>query len=193
MLRWPTAATPTMNTATARTRRWTYADYCRIPPDRNRHEIVDGRHFVNPAPSPGHQSTTGLLYFELVRLVEKTGKGRVFIAPIDVHLAPGTVVQPDIVVLRRKNASLVGATKITGVPDLLIEVLSPSNRDYDRRIKLGRYERAGVREFWLVDPGARTVEQFVRRRLGYGEPHRTGDAVTLHVMRTVTIDLAEVW
>jgi Uma2 family endonuclease len=187
---------PPMTTVTARTRRWTYADYCRIPPDRKRHEIIDGRHFVNPAPSPYHQIVAGRLFYELMRLVEKPGRGRVLSSPIDVHLAPGTVVQPDIVVLRPRNASIIGPKKLTGVPDLLVEVLSPSNRGYDRRTKRDRYERAGVRELWLVDPEHHSVEQLV---LGRDRRYRapvtaSGTAdLTLRVPRAVTIGLAEVW
>jgi Uma2 family endonuclease len=187
---------PPMTTVTARTRRWTYADYCRIPPDRKRHEIIDGRHFVNPAPSPYHQIVAGRLFYELMRLVEKPGRGRVLSSPIDVHLAPGTVVQPDIVVLRPRNASIIGPKKLTGVPDLLVEVLSPSNRGYDRRIKRDRYERAGVRELWLVDPEHHSVEQLVLdRNRRYRAPVTAAGAasVSLRVLREVTIDLAEVW
>lgn len=184
---------PTMTAIATRSRRWTYADYCRIPPDRKRHEIIDGRHYVNPAPSPRHQSAAGLLYFELVRLVQKRGKGSVFISPIDVHLGPGTVVQPDIVVLRPRNRSFVGAKKLTGVPDLLVEVLSPSNRSYDRRTKRDRYEHAGVREYWIVDPEAATIEQLVLRKGRYGDPMVATQRITLRVLRGVTIDLAEIW
>src|SRR5580765_1707562 len=98
----PMTATPT------RPRRWTYADYCRIPADGRRHEIIDGEHFVSPSPDIGHQGVSARLTYELVRLVEKTGRGRVFAAPLDVHLGRGTVVQPDLLVVCRRNRSIVG-------------------------------------------------------------------------------------
>jgi Uma2 family endonuclease len=183
-----------MTTVAARSRRWTYADYCRIPPDRKRHELIDGRHYVNPAPTPYHQIVLVRMLYELMRLIEKRGRGRVLASPIDVHLAPGTVVQPDIVVLRPRNASIIGPKKLTGVPDLLIEVLSPSNRRHDTHRKRDRYERSGVREFWLVDPDAHAVEQLV---LGRDRRYRTvpSDAahITLRILRGIAIDLAEVW
>jgi len=174
-------------------RRWTYADYCRIPPDRNRHEIIDGRHYVNPAPSPYHQTVALNLAVEFVTKIKKPGLGAVFIAPIDVHLGRGSVVQPDLVVLRPKNTSIIGPKKLTGVPDLLIEILSPSTRRYDRRQKRNRYERAGVRELWLVDPDTRTVEQFVLRGKVYAAPFIATTRVSLRVLRGITIDLNEVW
>ncbi|HEX5051200.1 MAG TPA: Uma2 family endonuclease [Planctomycetota bacterium] len=95
MLRCSMGTIPTMTTtARRRQRRWTYADYCRIPPDRNRHELIDGRHFVSPAPGPYHQTVSRRLQYELMRLIEKPGLGEVFDAPIDVHLGRGTLVQP---------------------------------------------------------------------------------------------------
>jgi Uma2 family endonuclease len=174
-------------------KRWTYADYCRIPPDRMRHEIIDGRHYVNPAPSPYHQTVSIRLAYELMRLVDKPGRGRVLTAPIDVHLGRGTVVQPDLVVLRNRNRSQIGPRKLTGTPDMLVEILSPSNRTYDRRTKKDRYERAGVPEFWIVDPDAHSVEQSVLRDGRYGEPAIHAESVRLRILRDVTIDLSEVW
>jgi Uma2 family endonuclease len=174
-------------------KRWTYADYCRIPPDLKRHEIIDGRHFVTPAPGSDHQSISGELLTDLVTKVQRRRLGRVFVAPYDVHLAPGTVVQPDIVVVHRKNRGLIGAAKLTGVPDLLIEIVSPSRPNYDRETKRLRYQRAGVREFWLVDPVARTIEQMVLRNGRYRTVAIATESITLRILRGVTIDLRPVW
>ena len=79
------------------------------------------------------------------------------------------------------------------MPDLLLEVLSPSNRAYDRKRKRDRYERAGVREFWLVDPDAKSIDQLILRKGRYGPPIVCSDAITLRTFRGVTIDLHEVW
>jgi len=186
-------ADPPMTATLPRTHRWTYADYCRIPEDRRRHEIIDGEHFVSPSPDIGHQEVSKWLAYELLRLVEKTGRGSVFDAPLDVHLGRGTVVQPDLLVVCRRNRSILGTRKVTGAPDLLIEILSPSTRSRDCVRKKRRYERAGVREFWLVDPNARTIEQFVLRGGRYGAPVVATTAVRLHVVRGVAIDLRKVW
>jgi Uma2 family endonuclease len=145
---------------TATKKRWTYTDYCRIRPDRNRHEIVDGVHFVNPAPTPEHQTVVGRLFVQLVARIDDAGLGRVFVSPIDVHLGRGSVVQPDLAVVLDRNLHIIGEKKLTGAPDLLIEIRSAGTARYDRRIKLPRYARAGVREIWLVDPEQRQVEQF---------------------------------
>jgi Uma2 family endonuclease len=182
-----------MTTTASPARRWTYADYCRIPDDGRRHEIIDGRHFVNPAPGPYHQTVLARLLYELMRLVEKTGRGRVLTSPLDVHLGPGTIVQPDIVVMRPRTVSIIGPKKLTGVPDLLVEVLSPSNRRYDRRTKRDRYERAGVREYWIVDPERHIIDQLVMRRGSYRDALVAADQITLRILRGIVIDLHEVW
>lgn len=202
MLRWlqrhdnrpePMTSSTAIQRTTRTARRWTYADYCRIPPDGKRHEILDGRHFVNPAPSPYHQIVSGGLHYELMRLIQRTHRGRVLAAPVDVHLGPGSIVQPDLVALTARRCSIIGPKKLTGVPDLLIEVLSPSNRAYDRERKRERYERAGVREFWLVDPQSRTIDQLILRKGRYGPPIACKDSITLCTFRGITIDLREVW
>ena len=194
MLRCDESPCQTM-TATARRRqkRWTYADYCRIPADRNRHEIVDGRHFVNPAPSPYHQFVSVLLCHQLVTLIMDHDRGFVLSAPLDVHLHPGTVVQPDLVVLRPRSRCIIGDKKLTGVPDLLIEILSPSNVGYDRRTKRNRYERAGVREFWLVDPDAHLIEQLVLRQGSCTKPIVATERIRPRIFRGIEIDLRKVW
>jgi Uma2 family endonuclease len=174
-------------------KRWTYADYCRIPPDLKRHEIIDGRHFVTPAPGRDHQHISAQLGADLVYRVNRRGLGEVYVAPFDVHLAPGTVVQPDIVVVHRKKRGLIGSAKLTGVPDLLIEILSPSRPNYDRETKRLRYQRAGVREFWIVDPVAHTIEQMVLRNGRYRTVAVATESITLRILRGVTIDLRPVW
>jgi Uma2 family endonuclease len=194
MLRCDEPPGRTMTTTARRpSNRWTYADYCRIPADRNRHEIIDGRHFVNPAPSPYHQVVSGQLQHQLMTLITDRSRGIVLNAPLDVHLGPGTLVQPDLVVLRPRNRSIIGDKKLTGVPDLLVEILSPSNVGYDRRTKRDRYERAGVREFWLVDPDAHLVEQLILRRGTYAAPIVSTERIRPRIFRGIEIDLRRVW
>lgn len=183
---------PTVTNATS-TRRWTYADYCRIPADRRRHEIVDARHFVTPSPSPRHQEVALRLAAQFLRAVESAGRGRVFVAPLDVHLAPGTIVQPDLVVLSNRRRSIVGPKKLTGVPDLLVEILSPSHRTHDTVRKRERYQRAGVRELWLVDPDACTVTQLVLRQGRYAVVATATDTIAARALRGVRLDLTEVF
>lgn len=181
----------TMPTATRK--RWTYADYCRIPRDLLRHEIIDGRHFMNAAPPPHHQRVSRYLLYQLMTPVELPGLGEVACAPIDVHLGRGTVVQPDLVVVLNHRKHIVGPKKLTGAPDLLAEILSPSTARYDRRTKLPRYARAGVRESWLVDPLGKCIEQYWLRQGRYVLVAECRDAIRPRILRRVTVDLTQVF
>jgi len=134
-----------------------------------------------------------LLIGEFLDFVARPGLGEIVPAPFDVHLVRGTLVQPDLVVVTAQNRSLIGEKKLTGVPDLLVEILSPSRRNYDRRIKRMKYERAGVPEFWIVDPRARCIEQYVLRDGKYGKPVMCTASIRLHVLPGVEFDLKRVW
>ena len=174
-------------------RRWTYADYCKIPEDGKRHEIIDGRHYVSPSPDYEHQVASANLHHRLMMAITDRGKGVVVAAPMDLDLGTGTVVQPDVIVIVKGNRGVIRGKKITGVPDLLVEILSPSTRRRDLRLKRLRYERAGVREYWIVDRNARAVSQFVLRDGTYDPPIENTRTIRMRILRGAAIDLTKVW
>jgi len=88
--------------------------------------------------------------------------GRVFTAPIGVKLPTQPVpIQPDIVFISAAHKSIIGKQYIEGVPDLIVEILSPSNWTFDRREKFQLYQQSGVPEYWIVDYHTQTIEVFV--------------------------------
>lgn len=135
----------------------TYDDYVLLPEDGNQHEIIDGRHYMNPAPNPRHQTVSRLIQFQLMEQLEVPGHGQVFDAPIDVQFDDYNVVQPDLVVVMRQTR-IVTTTKIRGVPELIVEILSPSTRSRDLNLKRQLYEQNHVPEYWIVDPENQTVQ-----------------------------------
>ena len=137
---------------------WTYRDYASLPDDGKRYEIVDGVLFMAPSPNRWHQETVGELFAYLRDYIKRPGYGLVYMAPFDVELAPNVVVQPDILVVLHAHRERITENRIIGAPDLLIEVASPGTAGYDRREKQNAYACAGVPEYWIVDPAARTVE-----------------------------------
>jgi len=141
----------------------TYEDYLELPDDGNRYEIIDGELFLNPAPVPRHQRIVGSLFFALHRHFLDEGGGEVLLAPTDVLLGTGNVVQPDLVVVAAANAAIVKEKNISGAPDLTIEVLSEGTRRRDEIAKRKLYEQAGVSEYWIVDPELETVK--IHRRM----------------------------
>ena len=149
-----------MATRTVPDRKLTYGDYLRFPADRHRHEIIDGEEHVSPPPIVDHQAIVGRLLYQLFARIEDTGLGRVFPAPLAVQLGPHDVVEPDLVVVLAARAEILTPKRVFGSPDLVVEVLSPSTKAYDRGKKYRLYERARVSEYWIVDPKERLVEQY---------------------------------
>ncbi len=123
--------------------------------------IEDGLH-VAPAPDPQHQRTSIRLTVRLETFLEETGKGELFVAPIDVYLdQTSNVVQPDLLVVLHENLSIVDYQKrINGVPDLIIELLS-TNKSYDLIKKRDLYARFGVKEYFVIDPETKLVMHFL--------------------------------
>jgi Uma2 family endonuclease len=138
---------------------WTYEDYRRLPEDGHRFEVIRGFLYVTPAPILDHQFSVGRLYGALEAFVGPADLGLVVVAPFDVNLPSriGSPVQPDVMFFRQDRMPRRGAASFDGAPDLVAEVLSPGTRGRDRTIKLKAYQEAGVPEYWLVDPEARTV------------------------------------
>jgi Uma2 family endonuclease len=116
-------------------------------------ELIDNHLCMSPAPLFPHQKILLAIANELLNHLNDQ-KGEVIIAPFDVKLdASRNAVQPDIVVILKTNPNQINKEgKYFGVPDLLVEILSPGNKDHDLIIKKDLYEKFGVKEYWIVDP-----------------------------------------
>jgi Uma2 family endonuclease len=140
--------------------RWTAERVRALPDDGQRYELVSGELVVTPAPAPLHQSILAALYDRMSPYLRSTGAGRIRWSPADLAFGEDEILQPDLFVL---PASLPGPIRRwTDVTTLLlaVEVLSPSTARYDRIVKRRRYQRAGVPEYWIVDPDARVIERW---------------------------------
>jgi Uma2 family endonuclease len=163
--------TPADHMRGAKQGQWTYKDYAALPDDGQRYEIIDGVLYMAPFPTEWHQSAVGQLFYYLQTYIKLTGLGRVYLAPFDVELAYNVVVQPDVLVILNENLSKIIPSRVVGAPDLVVEVASPGTAAHDRREKQDAYARAGVPEYWIADPAARTVEVLT---LKAGEYHSLG-------------------
>ena len=172
----------------------TYKEYVLFPADGKRHEIIDGRHYMNAAPNPRHQAISRHIQFQLYEAIELKQLGEVINAPIDVQFTNSDVVQPDIVVVLKKNR-IITSVKIEGAPDLVIEILSPSSRKLDASLKKRLYEQSGVPEYWIVDPKREILLQYIRAANGrYAKPAACTASVTFQgIPGGITVDLTEVW
>ncbi|MCG5103388.1 Uma2 family endonuclease [Oceanobacillus alkalisoli] len=153
-------------------KKYSYADYLTWS-EGERIELIAGQVYnMSPAPSRLHQQVLGEL-FTAFSVFLKDKECKVFFAPFDVRLltenkndaAIDNVVQPDLsVICDRKKLDDRGCN---GAPDLIVEVLSPSSAKMDRWNKYQLYEKAGVKEYWLVDPANESVEIYLLTDVGY--------------------------
>ena len=146
--------------------KWTYEEYAAISED-GRYEVVDGVLYMSPSPSWNHQSIILEIVAHLRSFLQVAGLGRVGVAPLDVELSYGNVVQPDVLVLLNEHLNRITNARIIGAPDLVVEVASPSTARHDLSEKQGAYARAGVTEYWIVNPDAHTVELLVLKNNSY--------------------------
>ena len=171
----------------------TYDDYLLIPDDGLRHEIIDGEHYVTPAPDLYHQKVSRRIQFQLYTQIELRDLGEVLNAPADVQLSEVDVLQPDLLIVLAERSEIMVPSRVRGAPDLVVEILSPSTAKRDRALKRARYEAFGVREYWIVDPRARCVEQLVLEQGHYRPVARCTDEIHPCILDGVRVDLTEVW
>ncbi len=145
---------------------WTETDYFNLPPSNRLVELSEGELFVMPPPGFTHQKTLDNLYSALKAFVEERGAGVTVFAPLAVRLWPGKIREPDILFYTQAHRDRIGE-QVSGPPDLAVEIISPGSRATDRLDKFYEYARAGIAEYWLVDPQAKTVEVFTLEEGAY--------------------------
>ncbi len=133
--------------APATSTKLTYEDYCLLPDDGRRHEIIDGEHYVNPSPNTKHQLAFGNLFYALSHHLRQHGDGLLFGAPYDVVLSNFDVVEPDLIYVSTARKHIITEANINGAPDLVVEILSPSTRRYDEAVKFKLYDAMGIAEY----------------------------------------------
>lgn len=146
--------------------RLTYEDFCLLPNDGKRYEIIDGELFVTPAPLTLHRRLVTRLSSFLCGFLETHLLGEVFVAPFDVVFSQFDVVEPDIVYISKERAGILTAKNAQGAPDLVVEVLSESTARTDRTTKLKLYARFGVRGYWVIDAEKISAEVYRRKEDG---------------------------
>lgn len=175
---------------------YTYRDYSLLPPDGRRWELVEGEFYVTPAPTSMHQTVSRRLQFQLMQQLELPGIAYVFDAPFDVLLADTTVVQPDLVVIKKERKHLITERGLEGVPNLIVEIVSPSTKGQDEFLKRSTYAKFGVAEYWLVHPDHGWVDVLGLEEGGYKQLGRRFDRASTLVSRElpeISIPLAPIF
>ncbi|MCL4542674.1 MAG: Uma2 family endonuclease [Deltaproteobacteria bacterium] len=136
------------------------SDYFNLP-EGAPYQLIEGDLIMSPSPKRLHQALLMSLADSVYNHVKKNNSGYVYPSPIDVYLDDKNAYQPDIVFVSKENSSILREGGIDGAPDLVVEILSSSSKDYDAIRKKAVYERTGVKEYIIVDPDNKTVESFI--------------------------------
>jgi Uma2 family endonuclease len=175
---------------------FTYADYLGWE-SPERYQIIDGEAFMMSSPTVEHQAISGEIFRQFANFL--TGKPcRVFAAPLDVRLFPeedqsdDTVVQPDILVVC--DTSKLSRGSVDGPPDLVMEIVSPSNSQKEMVLKFQNYLDAGVREYWVLYSEEKKVQVHVLEEGRYISSAYKNDAVIpVSILPPFSVDLKTLW
>ncbi len=172
----------------------TWEDLWAIPEDGNRYELMDGEVVVSPPPRRKHQDVARVFYDVLNDHVRAASLGTVYFAPADVRTSPYDTVQPDLFFIRRERLHIYRPDGVMEEPpDLVVEILSPSTRSRDLVRKAAWYARAGVPEYWTVDPDTAELRIRVLKDGRYEEVAPEDDILRSTVLPKQTVVVAAIF
>jgi len=152
------AETPPKQTIQPGAKTYTVEDYLALTDEYPRYELLEGELIEMVSPTSHHQIISGNLFRILDRHCRSTGLGIILTAPLDVIFSRNVVMQPDLIFVSEARRAEIIRERITGAPDLVIEILSPTSSQRDLNQKRKLYARHGVAEYWIVDPDDETIE-----------------------------------
>jgi len=176
--------------------RWTYADWESLPDDDNRYEIIDGFLYRSTPPSYFHQWIIRWLDHSVGMPAEQQGLGFAATAPVGLLMPGGDPVQPDFVFVLKEHAEIINDRKIRGVPDVIVEVISPGSVAYDERVKLLAYAAAGVPEYGLIVPTERVVRLYkldAPGRYAFPKTFTEGQSFSFGCLPELTVSVADLF
>lgn len=174
--------------------KFSYEDYLHLPEDK-RYEIIEGELFMAPSPITAHQDILRNLGFFLWMFIKEKDLGKVYYAPFDVIFSETDIVQPDILFISKERLGIITEENVQGAPDLIVEILSPSNPYRDKVIKKKLYSKYGVKEYWIVDPKEEKIEVFIleRKFLKSFKVYSKEDTLESCLLRELRIDVKQVF
>lgn len=175
----------------------TYADYLGLPEMKARYSIVDGELVMAAAPTPDHQRVVQRTFVRLDSFVHERQLGTVFLAPLDIVIRrdPLRTRQPDVMFISNARRYIIGQQVIEGGPDLVIEILSPTNTRRELEEKLRDYQSINVREAWIVATQGQTVEvlQLSPERIERLGLYGLGDLIVSQVLSELQLTVDEIF
>jgi len=146
---------------TAEKKKYTVDDYMMLE-EGAPFQLINYDLVMSPSPTPAHQVISIRIANAIFNFLEcNHNDGFMVSAPMDVKFDDGNVLQPDVLYISAERKREIVKDRIEGAPDLVIEILSPSNAYYDLRQKKDIYEKYGVKEYVIVDPIALSFELYI--------------------------------
>ena len=148
-------------------------------------QLLNNNLVMSPSPVNAHQVVLNEINFEIQILLKKNKIGEVRIAPYDVHFSKRNIFQPDIIFIANENLHKVESKGLVGVPDLVVEILSPGTAHVDMGEKRDVYEQYGVKEYFIVDPATKTVTPLILQGREFVEMETTVGIISSTLLNTV--------
>ena len=172
----------------------TVEDLEKFPDNGYRYEIIDGDLMMSLAPSKKHQRVLGRLFRLFDQAATDSASGEVFFSPVDVRFSRYDQVQPDLIFIRNERSGIYQGSTVSGAADIVVEVLSPSTRNFDEVAKFRLFQTHGVPEYWIVDPVSSSIRQFLLMDGAYVQTRGAeGQSLTSSILAGLTIDPAELF
>jgi Uma2 family endonuclease len=175
----------------------TYAEYLALPEMKARYSIIDGELVMAAAPTPNHQRIVQRTFARLDAFVQGRQIGTVFLAPLDVVIRrdPLRTRQPDVMFISNARRYIIGQQVIESGPDLIIEILSPSDTRREVEAKLQDYQTIGVREAWIIATQGQTIEvlQLSPERIDRSGLYGLGDLIVSQVLPELRLTVNEIF
>lgn len=174
----------------------TYEDYVKLtPPDSGNFELLNGRIFFMASPKPSHQEISSLLNTYLGIYIISNKLGKLFAAPMDVVFSEHDTFQPDLLFITKERLNIIGENKIEGTPDLVVEILSPSNDSNEMSYKKHIYESTGVKEYWLINVEKQTLTLYkqIDNELRWQKDIQKNEVLKSEVIKDFELDLNKIY
>lgn len=177
-----------------RSREWTVDDYLMLGEMNTPCQLINGELIMSPSPTPLHQRVLRTLFKRLDASIPDGGE--VFFAPLDLYVDAKNVLQPDLIYISKEKKNIISQRGVEGAPDIIVEIISPSNVFTDRNTRKTIYKRIGVVEYWIIDPANKTLEIYLHDQPNPDVPHLylAGEGkVTSVVLPSLEFDLKTVF
>lgn len=174
----------------------TYEDYVKLtPPDSGNFELLNGRIFFMASPTPTHQEISSLLNTYLGIYIISNKLGKLFAAPMDVLFTPHDSFQPDLLFIAKERLNIIDENKIEGTPDLIVEILSPSNDTNEMSYKKHIYGSTGVKEYWLINVEKQTLTLYkqIENELRWQKDIQKNEVLQSEIITGFELDISKIF